>query len=146
MVNVVLFMVNLAFAQKSPSGWLNSFNKTFQQEGLSQAVADALAKGVTTSDLATKTLSLSGVNPHDAISTLVAAGANQAEVQNAATKAGISSIVIMAAIADGNEIRAARKEGLAFTPEAPAPTPTTTVGAGLPGGSSGGGFVSPGGF
>ena len=53
-----LFMVNLAFAQSSPSGWQSSFNQTFQQEGLNQAIADALAKGVTAADLTTQTLKM----------------------------------------------------------------------------------------
>lgn len=138
------FTVNLAIAAAAPvAGWRAAFIQTFKKEGLLIASTDALAKGVPTADLTKAALKLTNINPFNVIKVIVIAGGQSDIVLKAAIESGVSSIITLAAIAEGHEIRSGKKVPQTITIEPPAPAPDLTVSAGLPGGASGGGYISP---
>ena len=90
-VSVVLLSSSLACAS-----WLDDFTSIFQNEGIDQAVEEALKEGATPDVVVENGLQLEGLNPSNLIKALYCAGAKGQDIKEAALDAELSQLVITA--------------------------------------------------
>jgi len=88
---LVLMTSTLAFAE-----WFVDFENTFKQNGIDDAVEQAMEEGIGPNQIVENGVGLEGLNPTNLIKALYCAGAPGQDVKAAAQQYGISDLLIAA--------------------------------------------------
>jgi hypothetical protein len=120
--------------------WLVDFKDNYANKGIDIAVEEAMKAGITPDAIVDNGLGFDGLNPQNLVRALYCAGALGQDVQAAATKYGISELIVAAGYKKAVEECGDRVADVqAFTPVATA-RPSFP---GLPSNPGGGSYASP---
>ena len=133
-----MFFETVAYAE-----WQVDFLEKYKKEGIDQAVIVAIQQGALPVDIVERGLKLEGLNPQNLVKALYCAGANGADITEAAQQYGISDMIVAAGF------KKATEECSDQIADAQAYTPVASFFSGVPGGVTGGSTyrdASPSGF
>ncbi len=132
---IIGFTYSLAWAE-----WLVDFNDNYTNRGIDIAVEEAMKDGITPDAIVENGLALSELNPQNLVKALYCAGAKGQDVIDAASKYGISELIVTAGFKKSVEECGDKiSDTQAFTPAAQ----RGPAFSGTPSGSGGTSYASP---
>lgn len=135
---ILASMLIMIFSAVAFAEWQVNFQDTYFNEGIDQAVVDALEEGAQPDGIVQTGLDLEGLNPQNLVMALYCAGVNGQDIREAAANHDISEMIVTAGYKKSVvECGDAVADSQAYTP----------VSSGFSGGRSAGGsgatFASP---
>jgi len=112
--------------------WVAGFTKTYNEDGIYQAVSEVFEEGRTPAEIVTNALDVEGLNPQNLVAALYCAGAKPEDIRAATEESGISEMILVAGFEEAKTVCGdALTDSQAYTPLGPSF-------AGVPEGGDGG--------